>query len=270
MRGQGGHLKYPTALLLAALFVFSACAQSQVIESGPYDWKDFGADAASPGETSKLFEGSSDAFEYLYIAVTSVGAGESFVLPHDNEDLETLLIMKSGILDQTITDSRKQMGRGSVSLIMPGDKIEIDNGSMETATLYVIMWRAKRTDGGAVVESTENARSLLIDWNDATVVKIEKGERRYLIDAPTAMMGQFKMHVTTLNEGMTSHPPHTHIEEEIILVRRGEVEENIDGELHQVGAGSLIFLRSMVPHGIRNIGQGQAEYFAFKWAPKEQ
>jgi (S)-ureidoglycine aminohydrolase len=263
-------LKHLKVRLLAALVVLSACAQSSVIESGPYDWKDFGADVASPGETSKLFEGSSDAFEYLYIAVTSVGAGKSFVLPRNNEGLEALLIMKSGTLDQAIVGNRKQMGRGSVSLIMPGDEIDIDNSSLETASLYVIMWRAKRALDNDVADPGNDARSLLIDWNDATVKKIEKGQRRYFIDAPTTMLRQFKMHVTTLNEGMTSHPPHTHTEEEIILVRHGEVEEIIDGERHQVGAGTLIFLRSMVPHGIRNIGQGQAEYFAFKWAPKDR
>jgi len=269
MRGQGGQLRNLTALLLATLFVLSACAQSQLIESGPYTWKDTGADGASPGATSKLFEGPSDAFEYLYTAVTSVDAGEPFVLPQDNKDLEALLIMKSGTLDQSIPDDQKAMGSGSVSLIMPGEKLAAGNNSGEAATLYVIMWKARDKEGIAPADSTDIARSLLIDWNDAKVVQIEKGERRYLIDAPTTMMRQFRMHVTTLNEGMISHPPHTHAEEEIILVRNGEVEENIDGELHQVGAGSLIFLRSMVPHGIRNIGQGQAEYFAFKWMPKE-
>ncbi len=159
------------------------------------------------------------------------------------------------------------MGRGSVSLIMPGDKIKIENGSLQAATLYVILWRTKRTDDSALAESPGSAHSLLVDWNDAEVVDIEKGQRRFLIDATTTMVGRFRMHVTTLNEGMTSHLPHTHEEEEIILVRNGEVEENIDGGLHHAGADSLIFLRSMVPHGIRNIGQGQAEYFAFKWAP---
>ena len=82
------------------------------------------------------------------------------------------------------------------------------------------------------------------------------------------MLREFEMHVTTLKEGMRSHLPHTHIDEEVILVRHGDVEEHIDGELHEVGAGSFIFLRSMIPHGIRNIGTGEAEYYAFKWAPR--
>lgn len=261
-------MKVFSVIIAAACLGLSACAQSQTIESGPFHWDEFGADLESPGETSKLFEGSSDAFEYLYIAVTNVGAGESFTLPHDNEDLEALLIMKSGTLDQKIKNDQKQMGRGSVSLLMPGENIGVKNNSPDLATLYVIMWRAKRTDDGISAVSTDNANSLLVDWNDTVAVKIEKGERRYLIQQRTAMMDEFRMHVTTLNEGMTSHLPHTHIDEEILLIRNGEVEEHIDGELHEVEAGSLIFLRSMVPHGIRNIGQGQSDYYAFRWVPK--
>lgn len=65
------------------------------------------------------------------------------------------------------------------------------------------------------------------------------------------------------------HPPHTHLDEEIILVRYGDVEESIDGKLHEVGEGSLIFLRSMVPHGIRNVGREPCEYYAFRWIPRK-
>ena len=82
---------------------------------------------------------------------------------------------------------------------------------------------------------------------------------------PTALLNEFEMHVTTLNEGEKSHDPHTHVAEEIILVRFGKVEELIDGQAYQVGSGFLIFLRSNVPHGIRNIGSGPCEYYAFQW-----
>lgn len=56
-----------------------------------------------------------------------------------------------------------------------------------------------------------------------------------------------------------------HESEEIILVIKGEVVESIDGTKHKVGPGSLILLMDNVPHGITNAGEGQCEYFAFKW-----
>jgi (S)-ureidoglycine aminohydrolase len=79
------------------------------------------------------------------------------------------------------------------------------------------------------------------------------------------MLAEFEIHTTMLNEGMKSHDQHTHTEDEIIIVRYGQVEEMIDGTPHQAGPGSVIFLGSDVPHGIRNIGEGPCEYYAFKW-----
>ena len=265
---KGDHLKHTIALLVMALNLAWGSAQSEIIESGVYDSESCEPEMRSSRKTCRLIEGTSDAFEYLYVAYTNVGAGESFVLPQSNEDLEVLLIMESGTVDQSIADSKKHMGSGSVSLLMPGEKIKVDNNSPEPAALYVIMWRVNMGDARKSISSPESSRSLLIAWNEASVVQIDKGERRYLIDTPTTMMSRFRMHVTTLNEGMMSHAPHKHGEEEILLTRRGEVEESIAGELNHVDPGSLIFLRSKIPHGIRNIGQGQAEYFALKWVPR--
>jgi len=79
------------------------------------------------------------------------------------------------------------------------------------------------------------------------------------------LLKDLEMHVTTLNEGITSHEEHVHSNEEIILVIKGEVEESIDGTPHRMGPGSLILLTDNVSHGIKNVGKGQCEYFAFKW-----
>jgi quercetin dioxygenase-like cupin family protein len=81
----------------------------------------------------------------------------------------------------------------------------------------------------------------------------------------TATFEELEMHVTTLNEGVTSHDEHVHESEEIILVIKGEVEESINGIPHKAGPGSLILLLDDDSHGIRNVGKGQCEYFAFKW-----
>ncbi|MEX2565956.1 MAG: cupin domain-containing protein [Cyclobacteriaceae bacterium] len=70
---------------------------------------------------------------------------------------------------------------------------------------------------------------------------------------------------TTLLEGEKSHDPHVHPDEEIILVLQGEVEEMINGTPYRLSPGSLIFLSSMDPHGIRNVGKGTCEYYAIRW-----
>ena len=136
------------------------------------------------------------------------------------------------------------------------------NLEKSNTTYYAIRWKGERnmnfTNQGA-------SQSIIKNWENIEFLKSEKGGRRNIIQEPTPLLSEFEMHVTTLNEGEKSHDPHMHIDEEIILVRFGEVEELIDGKAHQVGPGSLIFLGSNVPHGIRNIGKGACEYYAFKW-----
>jgi (S)-ureidoglycine aminohydrolase len=95
--------------------------------------------------------------------------------------------------------------------------------------------------------------------------EISKGGRRSIMRVPTSMLAEFEIHTTMLNEGMKSHDQHTHTEDEIIIVRYGQVEELIDGQAHQAGPGSVIFLESDLPHGIRNIGESPCEYYALKW-----
>ena len=79
------------------------------------------------------------------------------------------------------------------------------------------------------------------------------------------MLSESEMHVTTLNPGLTTHAPHTHVPEELILMIRGDTEMSIDGKLQRGTAGDLFVVRSMVPHNIHNVGTVPAEYYAFQW-----
>src|SRR5882762_159227 len=86
--------------------------------------------------------------------------------------------------------------------------------------------------------------STVFDWDKLTVKKSPKGEGRFVADTRTPTFEKFEMHVTTLNPGMESHPPHHHPQEEIILIKEGTVESSINGHTERVGPGSLFFFAS--------------------------
>ena len=48
------------------------------------------------------------------------------------------------------------------------------------------------------------------------------GKRRDVTNPPTATIERFESHITTLNPGMISHPPHTHPQEEFINFLPGD------------------------------------------------
>jgi (S)-ureidoglycine aminohydrolase len=86
-----------------------------------------------------------------------------------------------------------------------------------------------------------------------------------MFDRATAMTKRFEMHVTTLNEGLWSHPPHTHRAAEILLLIDNTAHESIDGKLLPATVGDIIFLESNVPHAIQNTSSGSSTYFAFQF-----
>ena len=74
-----------------------------------------------------------------------------------------------------------------------------------------------------------------------------------------------RYHITTLNPNQSPHPPHQHVNEEVIIVKEGAVEAFVNGAWTPVTTGSLIFFASNVPHTVRNVGTVAATYHVVNW-----
>ena len=91
------------------------------------------------------------------------------------------------------------------------------------------------------------------------------GEVRHLVDAPTATLDELEMHVTTLNPGVASHPPHRHANEELVIIDKGEVETLSEGKWVRCSAGCVIFNAANSLHALRNVGTTPAQYHVVNW-----
>lgn len=111
----------------------------------------------------------------------------------------------------------------------------------------------------------EKMSSTIIAWEEMTVKETRVGAVRSLFRAPTATLEELECHITTLNPGETSHAPHKHPEEEIIIIKEGTVEQFANGITKRVGPGAVIFLASQEEHAIRNVGGVPATYHVFSW-----
>lgn len=85
-------------------------------------------------------------------------------------------------------------------------------------------------------------------------------------------------HVSVLSPGFSPHPPHAHVEEEILVVLDGEAEiligDSPDPEtarVERVPAGAFSYYPAYQHHTIRNAGARPVTYLMFKWrgAPAE-
>lgn len=108
----------------------------------------------------------------------------------------------------------------------------------------------------------------VFEWEEMKPVKNATGDVRSLCKSPTATLEQLEMHVSTLNSGLMSHPPHRHVNEELIILREGECETLSDGKWIKVTPGSVVFNASNSLHGFRNIGATPAVYHVINWKPR--
>src|SRR5262245_36592067 len=67
-------------------------------------------------------------------------------------------------------------------------------------------------------------KSSVFDWTSVSARDVAYGSVRQFFRAPTVTLDELEMHVTTLNAGQTSHAPHQHPNEELIISMDGTVE----------------------------------------------
>jgi quercetin dioxygenase-like cupin family protein len=104
------------------------------------------------------------------------------------------------------------------------------------------------------------------NWSDLAAKKTDVGELRNVVRQPTRTLDELEMHITTLNPQTASHPPHTHPNEEMVIVKEGTLQAHVNGKEVVVPAGGVLFYASMQPHAVKNIGDTPATYYVINWA----
>lgn len=73
-----------------------------------------------------------------------------------------------------------------------------------------------------------------------------------------------EVHETVLGPGEISHPPHQHVNEEIIVIVEGTIESFVNGKTDRAAAGSVSFFASNDLHNFKNIGPGHCRYYVIE------
>jgi mannose-6-phosphate isomerase-like protein (cupin superfamily) len=73
----------------------------------------------------------------------------------------------------------------------------------------------------------------------------------------------------TLPAGKTPHDPHTHPEEEVMIVESGHGEILCDGKTTKIGPGSVMYATPNAQHGITNTGDQPIVFYYVKWESRK-
>ena len=114
-------------------------------------------------------------------------------------------------------------------------------------------------------QSSPDLESSAWKWQDIAARDTDVGQYRHVVRQPTRTLEELEMHITTLRPQTASHPPHTHANEELVIVKEGTLRAHVNGREIEVGPGSVLFFASMQPHAVRNIGDTPATYHVINW-----
>jgi mannose-6-phosphate isomerase-like protein (cupin superfamily) len=113
----------------------------------------------------------------------------------------------------------------------------------------------------AAVADTVLAMPRAYSFDQLPVTKSASGEYRPVVRGVLPTGEAVELHETVLLPGHMPHPPHKHRHSEFMLIREGIVEFDNDGKFERVGPGGVVFAASNVMHGLKNVGEVNANYF---------
>ena len=134
-----------------------------------------------------------------------------------------------------------------------------------TQTCVIAMMAAVAGSLATLAAQKPVQRSTTFEWAALEATPTPIGARRTVMRAATPTLDELEIHITTLNVGQVSHPPHQHPAEELLIVKEGTVETLQNGKATRLGPGSIIFHSSNDMHNIRNVGSTPATYHVIQW-----
>jgi mannose-6-phosphate isomerase-like protein (cupin superfamily) len=124
---------------------------------------------------------------------------------------------------------------------------------------------AARAQSGKTSAMTSTA----IEWNSIQVKTNANGSSRQFFAGPTATLDELECHASTLNPGATNHVILERPNDEVIIVKEGNIEAFEGDKWVRVGPGSVIFNAANTPQSMRNVGDSPATYHVIVIRPKQ-
>jgi len=91
------------------------------------------------------------------------------------------------------------------------------------------------------------------------------GKNGVYISGDTPASTKFVTGRFVLSPGKSPHAPHTHPEEEVMIIASGNGEIVCEGKTTKIGPGSVMYTTPNAPHGITNTGDEPIVFYYVKW-----
>ena len=126
--------------------------------------------------------------------------------------------------------------------------------------LFMVLTALGATEAVAQ-DGSSMAESRVIKFDALKPVGLPNGGLMRRVMSGTLPTGEFvEIHESMLPAGKMPHPPHKHPNTEWLFIQQGRLEYLDDGKPIAVGPGDIVFSASNITHGLRNVGDTDANY----------
>jgi len=248
--------------LLVIVIIFSLAAK-QNLTSGVFHWESSKVKKNNSGEVRQYLKSPTAMLEMFEVTATTLNKGKGSQTYLVEKGTDELIIIKEGVAEIQVNEELKVLGKGSLVVALSGDKVTINNKQNSDAVYYSFSYKPHPSD--TQHQASTEISSVFMDWKDIELKPNATGGRRDFFRQEFSALKELEIHVTTLNNGTSSHAGHSHIDEEFVLMIYGDAEMDLDGTHYKGGPGSLFYLASQGIHSINNIGTTPCEYYAIRW-----
>jgi quercetin dioxygenase-like cupin family protein len=236
-----------------------------------FDWDSLAGKPTGIGYYRPVVDATIPTMERFEMHVTTLNPGMISHLPHHHPQ-EELILVKEGTLESSINGHKDRVGAGSVLFFASHDVHNVTNVGERPATYYVINFYTAATatvrdQPAADWAPPETLRSRAINWEALEPMTMAGGVKRYsYVDSPTLTFARLEIHATTMPPGVPASAVHHHPWLEVIVIREGTLEFNLNGQLRTAGSGSIVYIAPNTLQSSRNPGTVPATYTVFSVA----
>jgi quercetin dioxygenase-like cupin family protein len=265
-------------LLLAAFFASATLATAQppvvntyappknstILATTFVDWDSLTSNPTAVGQVRQVFDNPTVAMDKLEVHITTLNPGmESH--PVHRHPWEEMLLVKDGDFEVSINGVKHHAGPGSLVFLAANDPHNARNVGTTPATYYVINFVTDLSHDDAAKSAAERAvpgklASSVIDCSSQPSTPTATGSRVTCVSSPTLTFLALESHITTLNAGQQTAPNIIDSNDEIVVIKSGQLEITVNGVASRMNAGSLLYWAPNDKRALRNLGATPASY----------
>jgi quercetin dioxygenase-like cupin family protein len=238
--------------------------QSTVLATTFVDWDSLVPKSTPVGQIRHVFDNPTVAMDKLEVHITTLNPGmESH--PVHRHPWEEILLVKDGDFEVSVNGHKQHAGPGAMVFLASDDPHNARNVGTKPATYYVINFVTDLSHAASAKSAAEQAvpgklASSVIDCNLLPSTPTPSGSRVVCVNSPTLTFLALESHITTLNVGQQTAANIVDANDEIVVIKSGQVEVTVNGIASRMNAGSLLYWAPNDKRTLRNVGSTPTSY----------